>query len=58
MSQTLQMCTSVFLFFAVAYLCARDVGIEHPWVWYRGTRMKNYDPERVESLMGKLPNSW
>lgn len=31
------------LFLAVAYICARyAVRIEHPWRWYRGTRMKNY----------------
>lgn len=58
MSQAFQMCTSMFLFFAVAYLCARDVGIEHPWVWYRATRMKNYNPDRLDNPMGTLPNSW
>jgi hypothetical protein len=38
-----QMFTGLALFFAVAYISARyAVGIEHPWQWYRATRMKNY----------------
>jgi hypothetical protein len=35
---------SVLLFIAVAYSCARyAVRIEHPWRWYRDTRMRNYN---------------
>lgn len=34
---------STLFFLTVAYSCARyAVRIEHPWRWYRGTRMKNY----------------
>lgn len=35
---------NLLLFLVVSYSCARyAVGIEHPWRWYRETRMRNYN---------------
>jgi hypothetical protein len=54
-----QMYTSLLLFFAVAYISARyAVGIEHPWQWYRATRMKNYlNPDAYEGQLSETGNS-
>lgn len=52
MSIKAQMYTALALFFAVAYISARyAVGIEHPWQWYRATRMKNYLSDDYEEQL-------